>query len=335
MPLTDILTQTTARHGLIVPGDRVMVAVSGGPDSLSLLHALHAIQSEFGLADLQAAHLDHRLRGDDSAADAAFVAAFCAERNIPCHIGSADVTALVRERKLSVQQAARTLRYQFLDETANAINADKIATGHTQDDQTETVLLNILRGSGLDGLRGIPRQRGRFIRPLLDVSRAEVTAYVTANGLSPRLDASNLAADHYTRNRLRLELLPQLARDYNPGVRQALLRLSQIAARDADYIAQQAHSALADVTMTKDASQWVLDRNKLLALHPGLLRHALRTALAQFRGTSESITHEHLEPLCEAITGQHHLPFGLTTTPPYCAVRVTPRRVTLKHRDDL
>lgn len=328
MALPDGLNRAIAHCGLLAPGDRVLVAVSGGPDSLALLHALHSLREELGLADLQAAHLNHGLRGAESATDSAFVAAFCAARGIPCRVGTADVTAVTRQRKVSTQQAARLIRYQFLDATANAVGADKIATGHTQDDQAETVLLNILRGTGLDGLRGIPARRGRLVRPLLDVSRAEVTAYCEAHGLTPRLDASNLATDHYTRNRIRLELLPQLASDYNPGVRDALLRLSQIAARDADYLAQQALTALAEVTLAAEPSRLVLDRVKMAPLHPSLLRHVLRAALAQFRGTGEAITHEHLELLCAAIVGERRLPFGLTTPPPPCAVKVTPRRLT-------
>lgn len=329
MALLDSLRRTLLQHGLVAPGGRVLVAVSGGPDSLALLHALHALREELGLADLQVAHLDHGLRGAESAADAAFVAAFCAARSVPCHVGRADVAALIQERKVSTQQAARTARYQFLGTTADAVGAGQIATAHTQDDQAETVLLNILRGSGLDGLRGIPIRRGRFIRPSLNTSRAEVLAYCEANGLTPRLDASNLTTDHYTRNRIRLELLPHLARHYNPGVRSALLRLSEIAARDADYLLLQARAALSEATMTSEPARLTLDRVKMAALHPALQRHVLRAALAQFRGTGESVTHEHLEPLCAAIAGEHRLPFGLTTPPPHCAVRVTPRRVTL------
>lgn len=329
MPLLDTLRRTIAEHDLLGAGDRVLVAVSGGPDSLSLLHALHQARDEFGLDALHVAHFDHRLRGVASAADAAFVAAFCAERNIPCHVGAADVAALARERKVSTQQAARAARYRFLEVAADTVGADKIATAHIQDDQVETVLLNILRGSGLGGLRGIPYRRGRFLRPLLDTSRTAVLAYCETHELAPRLDASNLTTDHYTRNRIRLELIPQLERHYNPALREALLRLSHIAALDADYLQTQAETILPSVTLITESGKLVLDANKLRELHPSMLRHVLRAAFRQLRGTWEGITHEHLEPLCAAILGQRRLPFGLTTPVPYCAVRVTPRRLTL------
>ena len=222
----------------------MLVAVSGGPDSLALLHALHGLREELGLGDLQAAHLDHGLRGDESAAEAEFVAAFCRERGIPCTFGRADVAALRRRKRAGRRRPPAPPATPFWKTPPAPSAPTKIATGHTQDDQVETVLLNILRGTGLDGLRGIPIRRGVYIRPLLHTSRAAVEAYCAEHGLSPRRDPSNLDPSHYTRNRLRLELLPALARDYNPAVREALLRLAETAARDADFLHVQAEAAL-------------------------------------------------------------------------------------------
>ncbi len=325
--MSQALADALTASGLLANGDRVLVAVSGGPDSLSLLHALWTLRGPLGLASVAAAHLDHGLRGGESAADAAFVAAFCAERAIFCRLGYADTAAQAQSRKVSIQQAARDARYAFLEAAAQETGVDKIATAHTQDDQMETVLLNILRGTGLDGLGGIPARRGPFIRPLLQVSRADVLAYGETHGLTPRLDPSNLDATHYTRNRLRLLLLPLLARDYNPAVRQALLRLSQTAARDADYLHRQAETTLPRLTLAAGPGSLILDANGLRELHPALLRHVLRAAVTQVRGSREAVTHEHWEPLCDAICGRRHLPFGLTTPAPHCAIRVTLRRV--------
>jgi tRNA(Ile)-lysidine synthase len=321
--------------GLLSPGDSVLVATSGGPDSLSLLHALAGMRDTLGLSALSVAHLNHSLRGTDAAEDAVFVDAFCREYALPCVLGTADAAAIAHQQRISVQQAARQARYAFLDDAARRQNATKIATAHTQDDQTETVLLHILRGTGLDGLRGIPARRGPYIRPLLGVSRADILAYCQAQGLTPRQDSSNLEADHYTRNRIRLDLLPQLERDFNPAVRSALLRLSETAARDADFLHTQADAALVDATLISNADSFVLDSNRLRTLHPSLLRHVLRAALAQFRGTGDGLTHEHFEPLCDALRGNRRLPFGLTTPAPHCSIRVTPRRLTIRPRPDL
>jgi len=306
----------------------VLVAVSGGPDSLSLLHVLWTEREAHGLA-VEAAHLDHGLRGDESAGEAAWVAAWCAGHSIPCHAGRADVAAIARERKQSKQEAARAARYAFLEETAARIGAHKIATGHTRNDQVETVLMNVLRGTGLDGLRGIPAQRGLFIRPLLDVSRAEIEGYCAAHGLEPRRDPSNLSPDAYTRNRIRLELLPLLAREYNPAVAEALLRLSEIAGRDVDYLQTQADAALTEATRERDVFRLVLDRPALARLHPALLRHVLRRAIANLRGTGEGITYDHIEQVCRAVAAPVPRAFGLNLPYPFCTVRVTDERLTL------
>jgi tRNA(Ile)-lysidine synthase len=314
---------------LFAPGDRVLVAVSGGPDSLCLLHALWSEREARGLGGVEAAHLDHGLRGGESAGEAAWVAAWCAARGIPCHVGRADVAGLARERKRSKQEAARAARYAFLKKTAAQIGATKIATGHTRDDQVETVLMNVLRGTGLDGLRGIPVRRGLFVRPLLDVSRAEIEDYCAAHGLEPRRDPSNLSPDAYTRNRVRLELLPLLAREYNPAVAEALLRLSKIAGRDVDYLQTQADAALTEATWERDVFRLVLNRPTLTGLHPALLRHVLRRAIASLRGTGEGITYDHVEQACRAVADPAPKPFLLNLPYPLCTVRVVDATLTL------
>jgi tRNA(Ile)-lysidine synthase len=316
------------RWGLLSSGDAVLVAVSGGPDSLSLLHRLWTEREARGIR-VEAAHLDHGLRGAESAAEAEWVAAWCAERGIVCHVGREDAAAWASAHKQSPQEAARAVRYVFLERTAASISADKIATGHTRDDQAETVLGHILRGTGVDGLRGIPERRGSIIRPMLGVSRAQVEAYCAAHGLSPRQDQSNHSPDHYTRNRLRLDLLPLLRQGYNPRVDDALVRLSEIAARDSDFLAGQAQAALAGVTRESDAFHVQLDRAALAALHPALLRGVLRLAIAGLRGTGEGISYEHLERVCRAVAEPQRRTSWLTLPYPLCTVRVAEQALTL------
>ena len=304
------------------PGSTVLVAVSGGPDSLALLHVLWAEGAAHGLTGVTAAHLDHTFRGAESAAEAAWVAAWCAERGIACEVGTADVAARAKAKRVSKQEAARAVRYAFLEEAAARLGADWIAAGHTRDDQSETVLMNVLRGTGTDGLAGIPAKSGRVVRPLLDVSRAEVEAYCAAQGLEPRRDPSNFDSKAYTRNKVRLELLPQLAREYNPAVADALVRLSQIAGRDSDYLGQQAAAELAQVTASRAANAVMLRRAKLAALHPAMQRRVLRRALAEVRGTDAGVTFEHIEAVCRAIENTAGSPFGLTLPAPSCRMTV-------------
>ncbi len=226
-------------EGLFTPEERVVVAVSGGADSLALLHILRALQGELRIS-LHAATLDHGLRGAQGAADAAFVRDIAAEWGIPCTVGGADVPRLAAEWRLGIEAAARRARYAFLSACAAQVGAHCLATAHQRDDQAETVLLHLIRGSGLAGLRGIlpatQRDGLRIVRPLLEIGREELRAYLAGLGIAPREDASN-ADLQYARNKVRHAILP-LLRQINPSVVASLARTAQTL-RD-DYAALMA-----------------------------------------------------------------------------------------------
>ncbi len=251
-------------------------------------------------------------------------------------IEHADIARKAADAHVSTQQAARTARYAFFARAARLCGADKIATGHTQDDQVETVLLHILRGTGLDGLRGIPARRGLYVRPLLGVTRTQVESYCAAHALAPRRDSSNTDPSHYTRNRVRLELLPLLARDYHPGTRNSLLRLSQIAEADADFLQTHAEQTLEQVilTQTNSPAALTLSRARLRPLHPALLRHVLRAAIVRARGTSENITHRHWQQISDAVHSPSETPWALTLPAPLCRAVVDALTLTLSQPED-
>jgi tRNA(Ile)-lysidine synthase len=212
-------------HHLLQKGDRVLVAVSGGPDSLCLLHILWRLAPQLHL-ELVAAHLDHGFRSE-AGQEAEAVRSMAAAWSIPYEGGAVDTALFRAERKLTAQEAARIVRYRFLLEAAKKHGAGKIAVGHQQDDQAETVLFKIIRGTGPDGLAGMLPRRPlgavELIRPLLGVARREIVQYCEEAGLRPVLDPSNLKTG-YTRNRIRLELLPHLVENYNPRVAESLAR---------------------------------------------------------------------------------------------------------------
>lgn len=198
-----------ARRNRLLPSSGiVLVAVSGGRDSMCLLHYLSALGAQSGFA-VAAAHYNHCLRGAESDGDAAFVAKYCAQRGIPCYIGRGDVAAVARQRGETLEEAARTMRYTFLERCADEIAAVRIATAHHAEDNAETILFHLLRGSGVDGLCGIPPQRERLIRPFLTTPRTEIEDYVAANAIPYREDSSN-TQQQYTRNYLRHTVMPQL-----------------------------------------------------------------------------------------------------------------------------
>jgi len=294
------------RTGL-APGGRLVAAVSGGPDSLSMLDALADLRNALDLR-LHAAHLDHGLRGDASREDAVFVEELCRKRGIPCTVERADTEAFRQRRHLSLEQAARQVRYGFLARVASGQGAHAIAVAHTSDDQAETVLMHVIRGSGLTGLRGMAElthtvfdsNEATVVRPILSVSRRDTEAYCHALGLEPRLDETNLSLKP-ARNRVRSELLP-LLEQYNPAVREALVRLSRSAARDAAYIESAVDEAW-DRIARRDEAGVSLDRSAFQGLAPAIQSHLLRRAVRVVKGDLEDVEQNHVDGMARLMAG--------------------------------
>ena len=335
---------TIEHYSLLNPGDTVVVGVSGGSDSLCLLHVLRQLSAELNLR-LHVAHLHHRIRGEDADADAAFVASLAAEWGLPCTVETRDVPGMAREKKLAVEEMARLARYAFLARLAHRIGAHKIAVGHNANDQTETVLMHWLRGSGLAGLRGMlpitPLQQLRLhladpdlelaswnlhlIRPLLEVPRADIEAYCAAHGLQPRFDRSNLDTTYY-RNRLRYELLPILE-TYNPAIRQVLRRSARVIADDYALLRAEMRRAWRQVVQTEDEEAVVFDLARWRELPTSLQRATLREAIHRLRRSLRNINFVHVENALRVARekpagSQATLPRGLMLTLGYGAFTV-------------
>lgn len=242
LALRSIFQKTVDQHGMFRAGDAVVVAVSGGPDSVALLHLLCELREARPL-QFSVAHFDHDLRGRESAEDAIFVGNLAEELGLPFHPGRGNVLALKEKEGLSLEEACRELRYKFLREAAERTGARRVALGHTADDQAEEFLLRLIRGSGARGLSGMPFIReGIFVRPLLDASRADILSYLTANKFSFRTDSSNDARG-FLRNRIRHDLLPVLESDFNPRIRRILLQTASILREDEALLADMAEEA--------------------------------------------------------------------------------------------
>ena len=308
-------------HRMLRPGDVLVVGVSGGPDSLALLDALHGLAGELGL-HLHVAHLNHMLRGEAAAADARFVADSARRLGLPATVEARDVPAIRAERGLGLEEAARQARYEFFAEVVEATGAHGVAVGHTADDQVETVVLHWLRGSGLAGLRGmrpvsvlrVARADRtvalRVFRPLLGVSRAEVEAYCRERGLQPRLDASNVEQT-FLRNRVRRELIPALE-EYNPQFRQSALRLARLAGEDEDYLQGEALRAWNEVAgEVEDGVVFRLDAWR--GLPPSLQARLLREAYSRLAGDVLGLEAVHVEAARRALEAK---PAGTVVTWP-------------------
>ena len=304
---------------LTVRGQTLLVAVSGGQDSVCLLHLLHRLQPELGIK-LHVAHLDHQLRGKESAGDARYVARLAKSLCIPATIEKRDVAAYQKEHSLSLEEAAREVRYNFLVETAAAVGAASVAVGHTLDDHVETILLHLVRGTGTRGLRGLRpvtkrRVSGKelkIVRPLLTVRRAETGAYCTGFNLQPRQDASNLSLEPL-RNRVRLELLP-LLQNYNSGIVEALQRTAKIAGDDIAHLEKETARYWPKVA-DKQGDIIMLDKKALLKLPVSVRRYLLRHAIETAAGDLKDIEARHVEEMMQVMDKpagkQISLPYGL------------------------
>ena len=296
------------RHDLLPRSETLVVGVSGGPDSLCLLHALIALRGEFSV-DLHVAHLDHQLRGADAEADAEFVRDLAARWGLACTVGARDVASLARAHRLSIEEAARQARYAFLAEVALACNSHTIAVAHNADDQAESVLMHFVRGSGSAGLRGMsPKtdlsefrllpstfgfQRLSLIRPLLCVPRADVERYCREHDIQPRFDVSNLDTTFF-RNRLRHELLP-LLESYNPNIRQVLRRTAEVMAAEVEALRAVLHDAWRAAIVSESGDAITFKRQVWQDLPLALQRATLREAVRRLRPSLRNVNFVHIE----------------------------------------
>ena len=266
------------RHHLLPASGEIIVAVSGGADSLCLLHLLHRLcgpGKRYPELRLHVAHLNHKLRGEASAQDAAVVAQIATAWGLPVTVGELDVPALARQERRSLEDAARTARYRFLREVAYG---QPIAVAHHADDQVETLLLHWLRGGGLAGMVGIlPRQQD-IIRPLLEISHAQTIAYCRQHQIVPLEDISN-TDPRFLRNRIRHELLP-LLESLNPGIRATLLRNAEVMRVDAEWIEAQVDASWSTVVLAEQDDSVRLNLAALVALPLSIQRHLLRRVTA-------------------------------------------------------
>jgi len=318
----------TERH-LLEAGDRVAVAVSGGADSVALLRILLELRNELGIV-LSVAHFHHQIRGVEADADAQFVRDLAGRFGLEFHFGSGDAPSCSRDRKVSLETAARELRHRWFAQLLEDRKAEKIATAHTLDDQAETVLMRIVRGAGTRGLAAIaPVHREKhLIRPLLEVSRADIQSYLDSLKQAWREDSSNRDLSH-TRNRLRHELLPQLEREFNPSIKRTLSDLAEVARAEEQFWNTQVAALLPRLMRegkptrsgrrnTGDASKTMaLDLAELRALPLALARRVLRAAVEREFGVE--LEFKHTEKAVQFLSRGHRskasgLPGGLEMT---------------------
>jgi tRNA(Ile)-lysidine synthase len=277
---------------------KVLLALSGGADSTALFHVLNRLASKLKIT-LGVAHLNHQTRGEESDKDSEFVQALAKEHDLPCHIKSKNVKAWVESEGYSFQEGARVYRQIFLCEVAEKNHYSTIALGHHQDDQAETVLMNILRGSGLNGLGGMLVKRKAFVRPLLNCSRQEILDYLDSQGAAFRQDASNQDVS-YLRNKIRLELIPEIENSFAPRFKSQLGKMSQLLQEDESYLFEEAQNLFQEVGQITEKGL-TLPVDKLRGLHPAILNRVLRFGIHEIKGNLKSIEFGHIQQVLQLL----------------------------------
>jgi tRNA(Ile)-lysidine synthase len=301
---------------MLVPGDGVVVGVSGGPDSAALIHCLAALRPSWSLR-LVVAHLNHQLRGAASRKDALFVEGLARRLGLPCERDSRDVASYSKEHRLSLEEAARVLRYRFFEEVSARVGAQKIAVGHQADDNAESVIMHLLRGTGPKGLAGIPPVReGGIIRPLIESTRSDIVCFLEKEGIPYVEDRSNLDPQ-FLRNKVRGKLLPLLRDDFNPRVVGSLNRLSAIMREEEDFWELRVEEALREVLLERSPGGVALSAYALKDLHLALFRRLVRRAVRLLKGDLTRVGHDHVQAVVNLVrgaspSGQVHLPHGVT-----------------------
>jgi tRNA(Ile)-lysidine synthase len=328
------------KHSLFSAGDRLVVAVSGGADSVYLLHILARWKKELGVKP-HVGHLNHMLRGAESDSDASYVSELAGRLEVPATIERRDVAAYHDQKGGSLEEAAREMRYSFLAEIAERISASKVVMGHTRDDHVETIVMHLLRGAGTTGLCGLqPRSvlpysensshHLEVVRPLLEISRQETLEYCQKHNLAPQCDSSNTSPS-FLRNRVRLELLPIL-RSYNPSIDKALLRLANIATDDISFIEKQA-SLLWKKLAREEGNVIYLDISQMVTLLRAMQRQIFRMAVKQLRGNLKDVEADHIEAMVDFLSKPAGkklcLPDGLTLSTEYGRLVLAPAQASI------
>lgn len=291
--------KTIDKYSMLDRGDKVVVAVSGGPDSVALLYLLKEIEKECELK-LFVAHLNHKLRGKESDKDQEFVSGLAKKLGLKFYHKSLDVRKSAKRKKLSLEEGARVARYDYFNQIADRVKAQKVALGHNGDDQAETVLMRLIRGSGSLGLSGIPPKKGRLIRPLIEVKRDQIENFLRNRKINSRTDSSNLKA-FFLRNKLRLKLLPLIQKEYNPKIKEVLSRTALLLSDEERYLRKKALDIYKECLSEKSHTEIVLDLKRFFNYDISLKRIVIRVCVEMLLGSLKKIGYKPTERLLDLV----------------------------------
>ena len=305
--LQEKILKTIKKYNLIQKNDKIVLGVSGGPDSMCLLDCLFCLKNDLCI-NLVVAHVNHMIR-KEAEEETKYVQQYCKKNGIPCFVKYANINKMAEEQKLGTEEMGRKVRYDFFEEIAKKTGADKIATAHTASDNAETVLMNILRGSGTSGLKGIETKNKKYIRPLRECERIEIETYCEEKKLNPKIDQSNFE-NIYTRNKIRNELIPYLQKNFNPNIVQGINRLSDLAKEDDEYFRKIVAEEYETLKIGENEKEIILDLKKFNNLPKVIKGRLLLYTINKLVGTTQGIEKVHIEDvikLCQNNIGNKYL----------------------------
>lgn len=288
---------TISKNKLITEGDNILLGVSGGPDSMVLLYVLRDIQNDIKF-NLLVAHVNHGIRDKESDGDELYVKDVCKKMNIPIYSTKVNMNEYAKKHKLSSEEAGREIRYKFFREKLMKIGGGKIAVAHNKNDQAETLILRFIRGTGIDGLKGMEYKNNDIIRPLLDVSRDEIEKYCKDNNINPRIDKTNKETK-YRRNKVRLELIPYIEKNFNTGIIDTLVRTSRIMQTDSDFLNEYSSNKYKTILVKEEKDKVILDNEKFLGLHKGIKARVLRYSIEKLFGYLKGIEEKNINDILD------------------------------------
>lgn len=305
--LKEEVLKTIETYNLIEKNDKIVIGVSGGPDSICLLHVLYGLKERLGI-EIVVAHVNHMLR-DVADLETEYVQKFCKKLGIECYVKKADILEISKTQKKGTEEVGRQVRYDFFDEVAKKTNSNKIATAHNSNDRAETVILNILRGSGLSGLKGIePIRDNKYIRPLINTDRQDIENYCNDNKLEPKYDKTN-NENIYTRNKVRNTVIPYIKKEFNPNIIKTINRLSSLATEENEYLQAITKQEFKNLLIEK-TENIILDLHKFNSLNLVIKRRLILYTINEVLHTTNGIEKVNIDDiikLCKNNIGNKYL----------------------------
>ena len=292
------VVETIKKYNLIQNGDKLVLGVSGGPDSIVMLDILNEINKDEKINlnfNIIVVHVNHMIR-EDAKDDEIFVKDFCKKNNIEFFSKSIDVKKLAHTNKIGLEEAGRIARYDFFEEVLQQTNSNKIAIAHNKNDKAETIIMNLMRGSGISGLKGIEEKRGKYIRPLIECQRDEIENYCNQRNINPRIDSTNFS-NEYTRNKIRNIVIPYIKKEFNPNIIDILDRLSTLVKEEDEYIENQVKQTYKHLLLEESKNNIILDLKKFNQQEKVIKSRIVLYTITRLFNTSKGIEKIHVEDI--------------------------------------